>query len=244
MARKKGSGGDRIFITGTWDAHTRTAQASSLFAQEAPAISVKEMQARAYDVGTHQILNCKGCRSGNCSRHMRPRQTGETAAIRMDRPAETNEGALASNESAPVKSYLDEPDIDVPVIRSDAPPAAPVIAVASVQAVLPIGEPPAPVAKKGPRAKNTQKRHWPEGFVLTDEMRAYAEKHGVARARVDAVFEDFRLHHSARGSVFVDWTFAFYTWARNDKKYGPKNGSSVIPKASAVQGGGKDELPW
>lgn len=67
---------------------------------------------------------------------------------------------------------------------------------------------------------------FPEGFLLTDDRRAVAIRHGIPVARVDGVYEHFRDHHTAKGTIFVDWDAAWRTWCKNDLKFrGGQNGS-------------------
>jgi uncharacterized protein YdaU (DUF1376 family) len=67
---------------------------------------------------------------------------------------------------------------------------------------------------------------FPENFVLGDEQRAAADRHGIPAARVAGVFEHFRDHHTARGSVMKDWNAAWRTWCKNDLRFkGGRNGS-------------------
>ncbi len=65
----------------------------------------------------------------------------------------------------------------------------------------------------------------PENFLLTDERRAVADRHGIPTVRVAGVFEHFRDHHTAKGSVMKDWDAAWRTWCKNDLKFGGQNGS-------------------
>lgn len=66
----------------------------------------------------------------------------------------------------------------------------------------------------------------PENFLLTDERRAVADRHGIPAARVAGVFEHFRDHHTAKGSAMKDWDAAWRTWCKNDLKFGGRNGGS------------------
>lgn len=68
---------------------------------------------------------------------------------------------------------------------------------------------------------------FPENFLLGDEQRAAADRHGIPEARVAGVFEHFRDHHTAKGSVMKDWNAAWRTWCKNDLKFGGGNGPST-----------------
>lgn len=71
----------------------------------------------------------------------------------------------------------------------------------------------------------------PESFLLTDERRAVADRHGIPVARVAGVFEHFRDHHAAKGSVMKDWDAAWRTWCKNDLKFGGgRNGTGTDGK--------------
>ena len=79
------------------------------------------------------------------------------------------------------------------------------------------------IENKGARKRASQ---FPEGFLLNDDRRAVADRHGIPAVRVDGIFEHFRDHHMAKGSVFVDWDAAWRTWCKNDLKFhGGQNGS-------------------
>jgi hypothetical protein len=49
---------------------------------------------------------------------------------------------------------------------------------------------------------------WPEGFALTEQLRQYA----IEREVDPAEWDRFENHHRAKGSRFVDWERAWYTW--------------------------------
>lgn len=57
---------------------------------------------------------------------------------------------------------------------------------------------------------------WPEGFELDAEMIAYATDRGMGGPKQAAdEFERFRNYHQSKGSKFVVWNLAWYTWVRN-----------------------------
>lgn len=59
----------------------------------------------------------------------------------------------------------------------------------------------------------------PQDIYLTERMRVYVKKQGCDDKRHPAeLFEDFCNHHRKTGQKWQDWTRAFYTWVRNDKK--------------------------
>lgn len=180
-----------------------------------------EMHRRAYLAGLPLIEACSGCRAGTCDgsvhlRHPAPSVTPNVLKNEpMDKPAEIR------------------PDLSVfAVPKSVETTAAEQVGLFFTESAE---DKPAPEPKKKPR-----KRSYPEGFALTDEMRAYAVKNGIAPDRVDGMFEHFSNHHRAKGSMFVDWTLAFYTWVRNDKQYGGKNQAPVAVRRSGTT---QDEMP-
>lgn len=65
--------------------------------------------------------------------------------------------------------------------------------------------------KLAARAANRQ-RHWPENFLLSENLRAYAEQHGIPASQVATEWEHFENHHKAKASRFMDWNRAWYTW--------------------------------
>jgi hypothetical protein len=59
--------------------------------------------------------------------------------------------------------------------------------------------------------------------TLSDQVLIdYAEKHGHDWYAAKELFLAFVDHHISKGSRFVKWENAFYTWVRNDRKF---NGS-------------------
>ena len=68
------------------------------------------------------------------------------------------------------------------------------------------------------QSRPKRKRQLPKDFELTDELIAYAKTQGI-NGRVQDVFDHFCDHHRAKGSTMLDWTAAWRTWCRNDKKF-------------------------
>ncbi len=58
---------------------------------------------------------------------------------------------------------------------------------------------------------------WPESFILTEDLRAYALRKHVLNP--EEVFEHFENHHRAKGSRFKDWNRAWYTWVQNQYRF-------------------------
>lgn len=67
---------------------------------------------------------------------------------------------------------------------------------------------------------------FPEGFALTWSMIEYGKKQGVGTygRTMDEEFEAFRNHHTAKGSMMVDWPAAWRTWCGNAKQIGNRSG--------------------
>ena len=70
-------------------------------------------------------------------------------------------------------------------------------------------------------SKNGRRGRIPDDFTLDDKMREYAAKKGIRNGRVAEVFEQFRNHHSARGTVMADWPAAWRTWVGNEIRFHP-----------------------
>lgn len=75
----------------------------------------------------------------------------------------------------------------------------------------------------------------PTNFEVTERMLEWAKQEGVMA--VAAETEQFKDHHTARGSTFKDWKAAWRTWMRNSLKY------SKDPKAVKIDGW-TDRQPW
>lgn len=72
-----------------------------------------------------------------------------------------------------------------------------------------------------PRGKRADKktrfdRRWTS---LAPGSREYASKHDFLNGSADALFEDFRTYHMAKGSVMADWQAAWRMWVRNAVKF-------------------------
>jgi hypothetical protein len=77
----------------------------------------------------------------------------------------------------------------------------------------------------------------PETYVVTDEMRAWAEEAtGFSAEAIDAETEKFRDHFAAVGSTKVDWVATWRNWLRKAVEY-------RAMREGGRQGGGA-ERPW
>ena len=64
---------------------------------------------------------------------------------------------------------------------------------------------------------------WPEGFTLTEDLRAYAQKRGVDP---ESEFEKFHLHAIDKSPTHKDWAVAFQRWILNEVGYRNRNGNA------------------
>lgn len=64
-------------------------------------------------------------------------------------------------------------------------------------------------------------QQFPDGFVLTPELRKFALDRLPADTDVDALWEHFEAHHRKSGVTFKSWEQAWTTWIHNAKKFGP-----------------------
>ena len=78
--------------------------------------------------------------------------------------------------------------------------------------------PPSPKTKDRRKVKNPL----PNGFVLDELLTQYAVGKGIPKGAVPRLFEAFREHHVARGSVFESWSAAWHTWVLNEIKWHPE----------------------
>ena len=88
---------------------------------------------------------------------------------------------------------------------------------------------------KNPVGKNARKRAtsastvFPLDFALDDALRAQALKR-APDCDVDEAFVQFRAHHQARESKFVNWRQAWTTWVGNFEQFGyPKRRANGAP---------------
>lgn len=72
-----------------------------------------------------------------------------------------------------------------------------------------------------PRRKASPATRWPEGFVLTDEMRDAAAARGMPRDVMDREFLAFKDWAEAKDARYRDWAAAWRTRASNYLKFNP-----------------------
>lgn len=102
--------------------------------------------------------------------------------------------------------------------------------------------------KKGTREEkrrdinNKRATGLPDDFALSDASIAYAKERGVP---ITTTLDEFRNHHTSKGSVFKDWQAAWRTWCGNAVKFGlggkpqadptPKIDTSVESQRAGLQ---------
>jgi hypothetical protein len=70
--------------------------------------------------------------------------------------------------------------------------------------------------------KKIYKRKIPDVFPLTKELKIYALTKGILKNEVEGIFEHFKNHHGAKGTLMLDWNKCWYTWVRNEIKFNPE----------------------
>ncbi len=76
--------------------------------------------------------------------------------------------------------------------------------------------------KNNKNNKHHKKRVIPDIFLLTQNLKKYALDKGLYENEIDGIFEHFKNHHAAKGSLFVDWDRAWFLWVRNELKFNPE----------------------
>ena len=70
-----------------------------------------------------------------------------------------------------------------------------------------------------PSFKFNKKVPLPANIFLTEKMKAYVKKQGCENSgHAESLFEDFCINQTKRNMKWNNWTMAFYSWVRNDKK--------------------------
>lgn len=73
--------------------------------------------------------------------------------------------------------------------------------------------------KNNKNNKNNKKRVIPDIFLLTQQLKKYALGKGIFENEVNEIFEHFKNHHAAKGSLFANWDRAWFLWVRNELKF-------------------------
>lgn len=93
-----------------------------------------------------------------------------------------------------------------------------------------------PLSAAPPKARAASERQratrFPENFLLGENLRGYAVEHGMPAGEVESQFEHFENFHKAKGSRFMDWNRAWYTWVGNYKQFqrGARHGESATER--------------
>jgi hypothetical protein len=77
---------------------------------------------------------------------------------------------------------------------------------------------------------------WPDGFSLTEGLRAYATANGFAGKQIDDMWEDFGNHHRKKASRFARWDFAWRTWVRNQVKFAEQKNAARSEADTYIDG--------
>lgn len=78
----------------------------------------------------------------------------------------------------------------------------------------------------GTRKRATQ---LPDTFTVTPDMRAWATEK-TPSVDVDTETEQFKDHHQAKGSKFMDWRKAWQTWMRKSQQWAKPKPSEEVPR--------------
>lgn len=80
----------------------------------------------------------------------------------------------------------------------------------------------------------------PAEYPMTDRHKQYAAERGLAVGYAVGIFENFKNHHAAKGSVMLDWDAAWRTWVGNELKFSagraPQNPKQAPPRPGMVYG--------
>jgi hypothetical protein len=68
---------------------------------------------------------------------------------------------------------------------------------------------------KVPKKKSTI----PKSYPMTNRHKEYAAERGIANGHAELIFENFRNHHAAKGTLMLDWEAAWRTWVGNEIKF-------------------------
>lgn len=97
------------------------------------------------------------------------------------------------------------------------------------------------------QGENTRATLAPEKLAITERMRAWAvEKAPLTLDDLEEVTEKFLNHHGAKGTVFLDWTKAWYTWVGNEQRYRKERGQNASrngqTRVEAIEEAGAEAL--
>ena len=88
--------------------------------------------------------------------------------------------------------------------------------------------------------KNKRRSTIPAEYPMTDRHKQYAAERGIANGYAAQVFENFKNHHAAKGTVMLDWDAAWRTWVGNEIKFNagrnPQPPRQAPPKPGMIYG--------
>ena len=91
-----------------------------------------------------------------------------------------------------------------------------------------------------PAKKNKRRSTMPAEYPMTDRHKKYAVERGLANGYAETIFENFKNHHAAKGTVMLDWDAAWRTWVGNEIKFSagrvPQNPKQAPPRPGMVYG--------
>lgn len=70
--------------------------------------------------------------------------------------------------------------------------------------------------------KKIYKRKISDNFNLTKKLKQYAIEKNIPEKDIKEMFDHFKNHHIAKGTVMIDWVRAWYTWVINSKNFNTK----------------------
>lgn len=73
-------------------------------------------------------------------------------------------------------------------------------------------------AKEKESLRDSKKKSFPQGFCVTANHIQLAKENQWPNPHTE--FDAFKDYHLSKGTKFVDWDRAFYTWLRNAKRFG------------------------
>lgn len=90
------------------------------------------------------------------------------------------------------------------------------------------------------KPRSSRASTFPDGFELTDEMRAFAIEQGIEQP--NAEFAKFRDYHTAKGSRFANWKAAWRNWVRRSINFGKRTANQRVGGPTRTESGGMPYL--
>ena len=86
-----------------------------------------------------------------------------------------------------------------------------------------LADPSGPAPRKRSKSKSTLQTD----IQINTIQRKFAQEAGFPDAELETLFQGFKNHHIAKGSVMSDWDAAWRTWVTNDLKWRPARQKSL-----------------